>query len=229
MADILAEDFPAGSVCVIENGIDTEAFVRPASLLPNAAPEISLKIGIAGRLVPVKRVDIFIRTAKHLHDAHRELGLDFRIYGDGPLLEELEALARSLETESYLHFEGHCADIHNALRGLDMLLMTSDHEGLPMILLEAMALEIPVIAHSVGGINELLAGGECGVLVNEQSPEKYANAVRELIVKPELRERLARKALQHIASRYTATRNAEEYCAVYKEILRSAGRTVSGA
>jgi glycosyltransferase involved in cell wall biosynthesis len=160
---------------------------------------------------------------------HRELDLDFYIYGDGPLREELEALACSLDTGSYLHFEGHSDDIHTALRDLDMLLMTSDHEGLPMILLEAMALDIPVIAHDVGGINNLLEGGNCGMLVGDQSPESYASAVHEIATTPELRNQITRKALHRIESRYTANRNAEEYCTVYRDILRSAGRTASGA
>jgi len=227
LADILREEFPSELVHIIENGIDIEALDQSATQSRSRASPSTLDIGIAGRLVPVKRVDIFIRTAKYLHDMHGELNLDFHIYGDGPLRNELEALARSLDTGLYLRFEGHCDNLPAVLRNLDLLLMTSDHEGLPMILLEAMTLQIPVIAHRVGGITSLLDQGECGVLVEDHRPEGYARAVRELCVKPELRGEIARKALQRIKTCYSARQNADNYCIEYRKILqgRSHSRT----
>ena len=226
LAKILREDFPSELIHVIENGVDIDAIVQSATQSKNRASASTLSIGIAGRLVPVKRVDIFIRTAKYLHDMHGELNLDFHIYGDGPLRNELEALARSLDTGLYLRFEGHCDDLPAVLRNLDLLLMTSDHEGLPMILLEAMTLQIPVIAHRAGGITSLLDQGECGVLVEDHRPEGYARAVRELCMKPEQRGEIARKALQRVKTGYSARQNAENYCIEYRKILqgRSHGR-----
>lgn len=220
LADILGQEFPSERVRIIENGIDIDALVQSAAQTTTRATTSSLNIGIAGRLVPVKRVDLFIRTAKYLHDTHSELDLDFHIYGDGPLRKELEVLARSLETESYLHFEGHCDDIPAVLRNLDLLLMTSDHEGLPMILLEAMTLEIPIIAHRVGGITKLLDQGNCGVLVEDHRPEGYARAVRQLAMEPELRKEIAHKAVQRIKNCYSAKQNADNYCTEYKNILQ---------
>jgi glycosyltransferase involved in cell wall biosynthesis len=229
MAAILAQIFPAERISVIENGIDVEELVRTSMQSINRTSAAGMIIGIAGRLVPVKRVDIFIRTAKYLHDTYDGLELDFRVYGDGPLRESLEELARSLDTGSYLHFEGHVDNLAEVLRSLDMLLMTSDHEGLPMILLEAMALQIPVIAHDVGGIGKLLDAGTSGILVEDHSPEGYGIAVHDLATHPEMRSQITRRALHRIQACYTARRNAGDYCAVYEDILHSAGRATPGA
>lgn len=219
LADILGQEFRPEIIRTIENGIDINSLAQSMKGSPTRASMPELNIGIAGRLVPVKRVDLFIHTAKHLHDTQPGLRLDFHIYGDGPLREELEALARSLNTESYLHFEGHRNDTPTLLRNLDLLLMTSDHEGLPMILLEAMTLETPVIAHRVGGITKLLDQGNCGVLVEDHSPEGYARAIREYVGNPELHKEITRKALQRVKTRYSAEQCAKNYCTEYRKIL----------
>jgi glycosyltransferase involved in cell wall biosynthesis len=219
LADILLQKYPSRSVRVIENGIDVETLVDTKTHSEPRTNTSILHIGIAGRLVPVKRIDLFIRAAKQLHDTHRELDIDFHIYGDGPQRKELESIANSLDTGAYLHFEGHCDDIPAILHEHDMLLMTSDHEGMPMILLEAMALGVPVVAHRVGGITNLLKEGDCGILVKDHSPEGYADAVYMLATNPSLRTMIARKARHRVESLYTAAQNADSYCTEYQEML----------
>ncbi|MBK8163202.1 MAG: glycosyltransferase [Gammaproteobacteria bacterium] len=145
LAGILGKTFPAEKICVIENGIDFESVHRrnnKTHTIPDTQTA-NLKVGFAGRLVPVKRVDLFIQTARYILDHYPDLKTSFHIFGDGPLREQLEQLSRDLATDRIVHFEGHCNNIHEELQKLDVLLMTSDHEGLPMILLEAMALELP--------------------------------------------------------------------------------------
>ena len=98
-----------------------------------------------------------------------------------------------------------------ALRKLDVLLMTSDHEGLPMILLEAMALQIPIVSHRIGGIANLLDQGSCGVLVEEHSAPAYAQALYQLTNTPDHRNTIVRNALQRVSTLYSAERNAKAY------------------
>ena len=152
----------------------------------------------------------------------------FHIFDDGPLCEELEALNHELKTDDIVHFEGHCEEITEELQKLDILLMTSDHEGLPMILLEAMALETPIIAHAVGGISNLLDQGSCGVLVHDHSPSGYALQIYRLAQDHEKRTNITLKALNRVTTHYTAEQNAQSYCQEYA-ILTQAKTSISAS
>ena len=221
LATILEKDFPAHKIHIIENGIELKS-LTPHDNQNDARPtneQRFFRIGIAGRLVSVKRVDLFIRTARQFIDEHPELAVSFHIYGDGPLRGELESLNHELQTGKHVHFEGHTDEIHTKLQELDLLMMTSDHEGLPMVLLEAMALRLPVIAHAVGGISNLLDRGSCGVLVDDHSPTGYADAIYRLIEDNENRVNITKNALARLAEHYSAENNAAAYRKKYEEIL----------
>jgi glycosyltransferase involved in cell wall biosynthesis len=222
LARILEQDYPRKNIVVIENGIDIQALEQTISMTsPRERPAGDpFRIGIAGRLVAVKRVDLFVRTARALLDEYPDLKASFHIFGEGPLQEELEALSGKLQTSGIVHFEGHCDNMPSALLTLDILLMTSDHEGLPMILLEAMALQIPIIAHQVGGIPNLLDQGACGLLIKEHSPTAYARAIYQLTANPEKRLNIAHNALERIKTRYSAGQNARYYCREYVSLVQ---------
>ncbi len=217
LATILKNDFPADHICIIENGIDLEG-TKKHKVKSHTSPktmESAFKIGFVGRLVPVKRVDLFIQTARYILEHHPNLNVNFHIYGNGPLHSQLKQLSKKLKTEDNVYFEGHHNNISEKLQELDILLMTSDHEGLPMVLLEAMALEIPIVAHAVGGIPKLLDHGICGTLVNEHTAAGYA---QEIITAAKNHKHCLDKsihALQRANSSYTAIQNANKYCTEY--------------
>ena len=166
-------------------------------------------------------MDIFIETARYILDHHPDLTASFYIFGDGPIRDELENLSRELGADSFIHFEGHCDDIISKLDGMDMLLMTSDHEGLPMTLLKAMVLQIPVIAHAVGGIPILLDQGSCGVLVHEHNAPSYGNEIYRLARNPELYSDIRQKALARVKKCCSAEKNANDYLLEYSSIIAS--------
>jgi len=218
LGEILAKDYPAKKIHVINNGIDVAELEQAALVTAATKTEnVSYKIGIAGRLSPVKRVDIFIRTAKLLLAECPELNLSFHIYGDGPLRKELEILNQQLNTSSRVTFEGHCENIHLEVQQLDLLLMTSDHEGLPMVLLEAMALRTPIIAHAVGGIPELLGKGSCGLLVQQQKPENYMEKIQDILNDKNHYLDIVSKAYSRVHEHYSADKNALSYRKIYKQ------------
>ena len=226
LAEILQKNFPADKIKVIENGIDlalltsTAATVKLGPVQSDIEPNAStFRIGIAGRLVPVKRVDIFIKTAAKLLNTHPELNVSFHIFGDGPLHTELAALNQKLNTEKAIHFEGHCENMQQELADLDILLITSDHEGLPMILLEAMALKTAVIAHAVGGIPTVLNQGECGALVSEHQPSAYADAIYQLIINPESRKQYIDNAFNQVTDFYSSKQNSNTYYTTYNQLI----------
>ncbi|MCK5666397.1 MAG: glycosyltransferase, partial [Thiotrichaceae bacterium] len=117
------------------------------------------------------------------------------------------------------HFEGHCENMQQKLADLDILLITSDHEGLPMILLEAMALKTPVIAHAVGGIPMVLNQGECGALVSEHQPSNYANAIFQLLNSKENRSNIIKKAFRRVSDFYSSEKNAKAYHETYSRLV----------
>jgi glycosyltransferase involved in cell wall biosynthesis len=221
LAALLRQAFPEERICVIENGIDIDSLGAQLTKRPKTETESdhnTFKIGLAGRLVRVKRADLFIQTAKYVQEHYPQLHARFHIFGDGPLRGELTRLARDLGTKHILRFEGHSDHIHEELQNLDALLMTSDHEGLPMILLEAMAVEVPIIAHAVGGIPSLLDHGSCGVLVHNHSAAGYAKAIYELATRTSVQEKLTANALNRVKKQYSATANAAAYCSLYNQM-----------
>lgn len=222
LACILRKSYPSKQITVIENGIDTKALAlltQKKSDSPQHEVTV-MKVGIAGRLVPVKRVDLFIKAAQHLMQTQHEIKISFHIFGDGPLLDKLQQLSEESHTKDLVHFEGHCKNIHEQLQTLDALLMTSDHEGLPMILLEAMALQAPIIAHAVGGIPNLLDHGRCGILVETHDAKSYADAIYRLANDDKYKARLTQQALQRVNQLYSAEGNADKCQLEYKRLIK---------
>jgi glycosyltransferase involved in cell wall biosynthesis len=220
LADLLRKHYPHSQVYVINNGIEVTKKDHIHLEYGNVGNNENegIKIGIAGRLVPIKRMDIFIQTARYLKDHYHDTPASFHIYGDGPLKPELESLGNRLDTDNYVHFRGHVENMPAELSQLDLLLLTSDHEGLPMILLEAMSYRVPVIAHAVGGIPELLDDGRCGILIKSEDPAEYADAIHVLASSPELRSAIADRAYERVKQKYSANNNAIAYLSHYHAV-----------
>jgi glycosyltransferase involved in cell wall biosynthesis len=121
-----------------------------------------------------------------------------------------------LGADSYVHFHGHTGNLPEELTKLDMILLTSDHEGLPMVLLESMVCKIPVIAHAVGGIPKLLEHGECGILIDSDVPADYAIAIHKLAQSKDLCTKLTSRAFARIQEKYSAASNAMAYLDHYR-------------
>lgn len=220
--------FPAGKVTVIENGVDVEAIRAQA----NAPADFRLAqpqhkhIGIVGRLDPVKRLDIFLDMAADLLKRNLSWPLAFHIFGDGPLRAQLGELAQRLQLADAVTFHGHRQDIHACMASLDVLIMCSDHEGMPMAVLEALALGTPVIANRVGGLIDALREGRAGVLLEGRDGSAYADAVQKLLSFPTKMQHLIEQGRQWISERFSAAPNAVLTAALYAD-LRGCGHIQS--
>jgi glycosyltransferase involved in cell wall biosynthesis len=218
LAEKLTADFAREQLTIIENGVDIETVraqrgaIEFREALPNA-----IHVGIVGRLVPVKRADIFLDMAAQLRSRHTDKTWRFHIFGDGPLHHALHAQARQQDLTDCVTFHGHRRDIVSCIAGLDALVMCSDHEGLPMTVLEAMALQTPIVAHAVGGLNAALPGYERGQLVFEHTASAYAEAVIGVLAK-----RMA-PVSDAFMERFSARANAHAVARLYAAL--SAGRT----
>lgn len=209
--------FP-GKVRKIFNFVDV-AGIRQQWPPAKASKDAPYRIGIVGRLVPVKRVDLFIRTIAIL----KQQGLPCIgvVIGSGPLEQQMRALASSLGLTEDVEFTGFVNPAYEELSKLDALMMTSDHEGLPMTLLEALAMEVPVIAHRTGGIPEVLADGECGWLVDEQAPQNYAETTILALRKQEDRRQKSESGRKRVLTTFGLLSNSELYKNLYHQCSKS--------
>jgi len=218
----LAVQLPREKIVVIENGVDVEAVraqIKPVDFRtrePNAT-----HIGIAGRLTPVKRMDIFLRTAQLLSHRSPERDWRFHVFGDGPLLTTLIAQAEMLGISGITTFHGHREDIIACLGGLDVLVLCSDHEGLPMIVLEAMAVGARIASHAVGGIPDALSGYSGAALVGTNDAEAYASNIGALLHPAELGSSVP----SHLDEKFSTSSNASSVISLYLQLLRCSPAT----
>jgi glycosyltransferase involved in cell wall biosynthesis len=178
----------AERVTTVLNGIDVEMFrrrpervagIRAALHLPEGVPVI----GAVGRLEREKRFDVLIDAFAILRRTRSDLRLV--IAGGGSLRSELIAQARSLGLGDVCVFAGHRGDVIDIFHGLDVFVQSSDTEGTPNAVLEAMALETPVVATAVGGTADLVLDGVYGLLVPRRQPTALAASIAETLDDPE--------------------------------------------
>lgn len=134
-----------------------------------------ITVATAGRLIPLKRFDRLLRV---FAAAQREMpSLRLRIAGDGPERPKLEAQAAELGIRDITEFTGRLADTAPLYASADIFLLTSDHEGTPNVIMEAMASGLPIIASATGGTPALLGGGAYGILVPPNDEERLTAEV----------------------------------------------------
>jgi glycosyltransferase involved in cell wall biosynthesis len=211
----LVRRFPSRMVCVVENGIDAEGLrLHSAENVDLPGPAHATRIVFLGRLVPVKRIDIFLRIAHALvkQDPHKYA---FYIFGVGPLLGEIERLRAELNLERHVFLMGFKPNVAAYLAKMNILLITSDHEGLPTNLLEALYLRIPVVARSVGGIPAVLDNGRCGALVHAEAPEGYVEAIRRYLSDTGRLAQLVENGYEQVTRHYLIENTGSRYCQLY--------------
>ncbi len=176
------EHIPAGKITVIRNGIHDPVVTasREQVRAELGIPEAALLIAAVAVIRPQKRLDRLIEAATILRTEIP--GVQVAIVGAGYPEEtaKLEKLVKDRGLHSTVRFLGERDDAANVIAAADLGIITSDYEGIPLSLLEFMALRRPVVATAVGGIPEVLRDGETGSLVRELTPEAIAQAVIEL-------------------------------------------------
>ncbi|MGH2870786.1 MAG: glycosyltransferase [Solirubrobacteraceae bacterium] len=198
---------------VVHCGIDTARFVPPP---PAATPE-GVRVTCVGRLVPEKAQRLLIEAAAEV--GTRGLDLRLRLAGDGPERPHLEQLAGELGVSSRVEFLGAVAhtEIDQLLAQTDIFCLPSFAEGVPIVLMEAMATGIPVVASHVMGIPELIVDGVSGRLVRPGSREDLVDALTELARDPARRQALGRAARDRVRSEFDLEDNARLLQGTYRK------------
>lgn len=174
-------------------------------------------IGV-GRLEPEKRFDIFIKAAKRIQAFIPKIG--FLIVGEGPERTKLESLSNELNLNEVVRFTGFRSDVESLMSISDVFMLTSDYEGLPLTILEAMLMQVPVVASAVDGNLELLGDGKGGILVPRREPTSFADEVIALMQNEDRRKNLGLIGRQWIIERYSIYLVREQIDEVYKSILK---------
>ncbi len=181
--------------------------------LPLAAP----LIGIVGRLVPIKNHALFLQMAAQVIAA--QPAARFAIIGDGESRSEIEAQVAALGLRDAVTFTGWQTDLKPIYSDLDVLVISSHNEGTPVSLIEALAAGVPVVSTAVGGVPDLLRGGDWGELVPPGDPAALAAAVLAALAQP-----AATPAVQQaVIAEYDIARLADDLAALYRDLLHRKG------
>jgi glycosyltransferase involved in cell wall biosynthesis len=207
---------------LIENAIDTEEFRRNSGVA-DAKNGLGLNcsgftIGAVGRLSPEKGFDILVRAIAAIRERGNEATL--LLVGEGEQQSVLEDLAAQLGIREKLQLVGFQSDVRPYYQAMDAFALSSLREGLPNVILEAMALETPVVATRIAGVPRVIEDERNGLLIAPGSMEELAAALTRLNNDVGLRLRLGQAGRQTIVERYSFTRRMEKIAAVYDDLLR---------
>jgi polysaccharide biosynthesis protein PelF len=220
----IADGAPADRTLVVPNGIDVEWF-RARALGPRvrAGERRRTRVGFVGRLVPIKDIITLIRAC---FLALREVEIDVRIFGpideDPVYARRCRRLVAKLGLQRVIRFEA-AMPIERIYPEIDILVLTSFSEGQPLVILEANAAGIPVVASDVGACRELLEGrsepdqrmGVSGIVTRLAAPEETAAAIARLARDPELRTLMGAAGQRRVAAFYRKSATVSAYRTLY--------------
>ncbi|MGQ9760300.1 MAG: glycosyltransferase [Thermogutta sp.] len=219
----------SAAICeILENGVDCKAFQpvtdRQKQKEALGIPPDRFVIGYVGRFSPEKNLAAFLDVAREL--VSRGCAVHALLVGDGPERQSLVAHYKRLGIANCVTFAGYAADPRPYYAAMDAFALLSCSEGLPNVLLEAMAMGIPAICTPVGGVPAVIRPDETGILVPVNDIAATVAAVQRLMNDPAFARRLGQQARQNVESHYSFDRRMERLCATYQRLIR---REVAGS
>jgi glycosyltransferase involved in cell wall biosynthesis len=179
-------------------------------------PDIGL-VGAVGRMVPIKNLHLFLDAAAIAHQHNPNLR--FLLVGDGELRADLETYVQQLHLEKAVIFTGWRRDLAQVYADLDAVVISSDNEGTPASLIEAMAAGCPVISTRVGGVPDLIRDGDTGRLVPPRDPAALANAILNRFAEATRTAEMAQQAQTLTVKKYNSARLVTDMDGLYKTLL----------
>ena len=214
------QGLPAEKLRLIYNGIGPArpSTIARADLLAelNLPPDTRL-IGAIGRLWPQKRLKDLIWATDLLHVIRDDVHL--LVVGDGPQREALERYARNCHIAEHVHFLGLRHDVPRLLPHFEVLWLASGFEGLPNVVMEAMACGVPVVASDIWGNRELVVHDQTGYLVTLGDRAGYARYANKILDDAELARRLGEAGRERIEAHFSIAAMVEGHAALYRELL----------
>jgi glycosyltransferase involved in cell wall biosynthesis len=208
-------------IIVIDNGIDLQRFSNQKrnNLLKEyfGIKGKSKVIGTIARLTKEKGHIYLIEAAKNILSVFPDT--IFLIVGDGNERDRLEKQVMKLGLKDKVIFTGKRKDIIDILSIIDIFVLPSITEGLPIALLEALASRLPVVATNVGAVSKVIIDRETGLLTESRSPELLSNAILELLSNWERAEQFGYQGYRKVEKEFSAKAMAEQYFDFYRKIL----------
>jgi glycosyltransferase involved in cell wall biosynthesis len=217
----LSSGVHAKNLVLLENGIDAVEYTRRQSVVEARAklglPTEGFVIGAVGRLAAEKGFDILLRSVHALLGQ----GLDVRlaIVGEGGERANLERLAAELGIRDRMLLPGWQPDVRGYFEAMDLFALSSHREGLPNVLLEAMALEVPVVATRVNGVPRLVQDGRNGFLVEPGDLTGLTMALSGLLRNDALRELFRAAGRRTVETRYSFANRMQRLALLYDKML----------
>ncbi len=213
---MLSTQFDRECIIVVENGINLCAVREASKKIPDLPGIVTAcRIGIVGRLVSVKRHDRFIAAASLLLDSHQD-EIECYIVGDGPLANSVASLIRDSGHAENIHQLGFRQDIPGIVGTLDALVVTSDHEGVPMNVLEAASLGVPIVSVPIPSIAAIIQSGAKGMISDQSSAESLAEAIATTM-------NAGKSMINSLDDnwRYSSSTMASRYLEIYADLVTS--------
>jgi glycosyltransferase involved in cell wall biosynthesis len=217
---------PKEKLVTIHNGIDPDIkFLSKKTAREKIAQKLNLRpttydlrpdslwIGSLGRLVKEKNYETFVAAASLIPNAH------FFIIGSGDQKEKIQSRISSAKLENRFFIIDPTGNDAIYLKAFDMFVMTSIKEGLPYVLLEAMAAELPIVVTDAGGIPEMIKNHENGLMVTQRNPEMLAKALQGLIENKNIARELTKNARHIVQTKFSLEEMVRKTERVYKENL----------
>jgi glycosyltransferase involved in cell wall biosynthesis len=197
---------PSSPAVVIYAGIDI-------SELPEPSPSVAGKIAFFGNYIHQKHPELFVEMA----DTLRDLDLSYVMIGGGDLEPVLRELIDRYNLSSRFTLTGQLprAEALGVFNGSNVLVYPSRWDGLPVVLLEAAALKVPVISSDVSGIPEFISHMESGILVRNRCAAAYGQAVRQLLEDGELQRKIVENAYSKVTDSFNSAKCGEGHITLY--------------
>jgi glycosyltransferase involved in cell wall biosynthesis len=169
--------------------------------------------------VEQKNLDLFLKMIARLRQRSR-VAIRATIVGDGEQRPQLERQARELGLlPDVVEFRGIVRDMTAVYREADILVLTSDWEGTPNVVLEAMASGLTVVARPIGGVPEIIKHGETGFLTDTKDEDALADSMLKLINDSRLRMKVGRSAAEHVNANYSPRQLPSYLTDIYAGVL----------
>lgn len=217
---LVAQGVPRGMIRVIRNGTDirpTVPTVDPAALRAELGLAGGPLIGVIARLSPEKGHEVLLKAWPAVLAQHPDA--QCLLVGAGVAEERLRAEVERLGLTGKVIFAGYRADVGAITSLLTALVLPSHSEALGLVLLEAMARGMPVVATRVGGVPEVVTSGRDGLLVPPADPSTMAEAINSLLGDPALARALGEAGRHTVSERFDAARNTAAVTELYAELL----------
>lgn len=203
---------------LINNGVDLEEIEAERKRECSGIDKgLEKKIAYIGQMIFRKNVGDLIRVFDSLYNEYKDIRLI--LVGDGPDREELEKLSKSMASSPQIEFMGYRHDPLRLLKEVDLFSMTSRLEGIPRCLMEAMAMEVPVAAYDIPGVDQLIIYGQTGLLAKFGDVEGLKQCWAKILFDEKFSSEMTRNGRIHILNNFSAKRMADEYMNLYLETI----------